>query len=380
MKIRVKEVGFNGIFSGELGYNDTKQYKVGGCDLGFPLYDSVNDKLYLLFGDTFQENNFKYDWRSNSMCLVKELDKSGRIIVDHFLNNLEQKAYALSEGHHIDEYEMTRIPTGAIEVNGVYYFYYFSMCCWKYEKDNMMNMGGLVKSLDQGKTWIKVNEVSFLNDLNKKSAQELLNEDNNHQPIKEKIDPRKKYNHYFTQIFPKLEGDYIYLFAESNYRSEPLKMGRVKKEHIEDYDEYEYLINYVDGQPIYQKGEKGRALMNEGKTVNACNAAMGEMSVIYNDYLNKYCLFLATHKPDLSKEEDCGLYMFYSDKIDGPYNEYIKICDYSDSRLNIEGMYAPMTHEKLMRNKGKDIYLLLSQWIPLYNPITVHLSLEKEGE
>ena len=91
MKIRVKEVGFNGIFSGELGYNDTKQYKVGGCDLGFPLYDSVNDKLYLLFGDTFQENNFKYDWRSNSMFLVKELDKSGRIIVDHFLNNLETR-------------------------------------------------------------------------------------------------------------------------------------------------------------------------------------------------------------------------------------------------------------------------------------------------
>ena len=376
--MKVKSLEFRGIFSGELGYNDTKQYKVGGCDLGFPLYDKINDKLYLLFGDTFQENNFQYDWRSNTMCLIKGVDEQGRIIVDHFLNHLENKAYVLSEGHHVDKMEMTRIPTGAIEVNGIYYFYYFSMCSWKNEPDNMMNMGGLVKSLDQGKTWIKVNEVSFLNDLDKESAVTLLNEDNEQKPISKKIDPKDKLNHSFTQIFPKEKDGYIYLFAEAGFRNNPLRIGRVKKEHIEDYDEYEYLIKYKDGEPIFKKGKEARLLMHEKKTDIACRAYMGEMSLIFNPYLNKYCLFIVTKKPDFEKEDDPGLYMFYSDKIYGPYNDYLKICSYDDARLNIEGMYAPMTHEKLMKEDGKVIHMLLSQWIPLYNPITVRLELEKD--
>ena len=375
----VKELGFNGIFSGLLGYNDTKKYKVGGCDLGFPLYDSTCDTLYLLFGDSFQENNFSYDWRSNTMCQIKEITDNGRIIVDHFLNSLENKAYVLSEGHHVDEYEMTRIPTGAVEINGIFYFYYFSMCSWNYSKDKMMNMGGLVKSLDKGQTWIKVNEISFLNDLEKPSAVELLNEDNLQKPLKDKINPEKKLNHYFTQIFPKIEGDYVYLFAEGEYRNQPLHMGRVKKEFIENYDEYEYLIAYENKKPIYQKGDEARRLMHEGKCVHVCPAAMGEMSVIFNPYLNKYCLFIVSDSPNvLNETKDHGLFMYYSDCIDGPYDEYIKICDYDDPRLNIEGMYAPMTHEKMMKNDGQDIYLLLSQWIPLYNPITVHIKFTKD--
>ena len=376
--MRVKTLEFRGIFSGELGYNDTKQYKVGGCDLGFPLYDEKNDKLYLLFGDTFQENNFKYDWRSNTMCLVKEVDEDGRIIVDSFITHLENKAKALSEAHHIDELEMTRIPTGAIEVNGVYYFFYFSMCSWKYEPDKRMNMGGLVKSTDQGKTWIKVNEVSFLNDLEKESAINLLNEDNDQNPIKNRVDPKAKLNHSFTQVFPKIEGEYIYLFAEAGYRNNPLRMGRVKKEDIEKYEEYEYLIEYKEGKPIFKKGDEARLLMHEGKTDIACRAYMGEMSVIYNPYLKKYCLFTTTQKPDYEKEDDPGLYMFYSDNIYGPYNDYLKICSYDDPRLNIKGMYAPMTHEKMLKRDGKEIYFLLSQWIPLYNPITVKLEIEKD--
>jgi len=376
MSIRVKTYEFNGIFSGQLGYNDTTKYKVGGCDLGFPLYDKSRDKLYLLFGDTFQENNFKYDWRSNSMCLIKELNDKGQIIVDHFITCLENKAKSLSEAHHVDKYEMTRIPTGAIEVNGIYYFYYFSMHCWKYSPNRRMNLGGLVRSKDQGKTWEKVNDVTFLNDLSKHSAVEILNEDNNFQPIKNKVNPKTHLNHSFSQIFPYDGNDgYIYLFAEAGYRNNPLRLGRVKKENIEIFDEYEYLLEYKGNKPIFEKGEKARRLMHLKKTPIVCEAHSAEGTIIYNEYLKKYCFFTVTDSP---KEgiNDRGLFMFYSSKLTGPYDKYIKIADYADSKLNIKGMYAPMTHEKLTRNNGKDVYLLLSQWIPLYNPITVHIEFE----
>ncbi|MBR1581898.1 MAG: DUF4185 domain-containing protein [Bacilli bacterium] len=375
--MKIKSVEFRGIFSGELSYNDTKAYKVGGCDLGFPLYDEKKDKLYLLFGDTFQENNFKYDWRSNTMCLIKEVTDEGRIIIDYFLNNLENKAYALSEGHHQDGFEMTRIPTGAIAANNNYYFYYFSMNNWKLPPDERMNMGGLVKSSDEGKTWEKVNEVSFLNDLEKESAEKLLNEDNNQKEIENKIDPKSKLNHSFTQVFPKKEGDYAYLFAESGYRNNPLRLGRVKLENIEKYEEYEYLVEFKDGKPIFKKGDEARLLMHNKKTPTICDGFMGEMSVIYNKYLNKYCLFTVTTHPEKDKE-DHGLFMYFSDTIYGPYKDYIKICSYDDPRFNIEGMYAPMTHEKLTKEDGKIVYLLLSQWIPLYNPIVMKIEFEEK--
>ncbi|MCQ2802538.1 MAG: DUF4185 domain-containing protein [Bacilli bacterium] len=377
MSIRVKTYEFNGIFSGELGYNDTKKYKVGGIDLGFPLYDKVSNKLYLLFGDTFQENNFKYDWRSNSMCLVKELNDKGQIIIDHFLNTLENKAHVLSEGHHKFKYEVTRIPTGAIEVNGVYYFYYFSMHQWKYAPNRRMNLGGLCKSIDQGKTWEKVNDVTFLNDLSKPIAIEIMNEDNNFKPIKKKIEPKSHLNHSFTQIFPYDGKDgYVYLFAEGGYRNNPLRLGRVKYEDIEKYSEYEYLIRYENGKAIFEKGDKARRMMHLGKVPNVCDANSGEMSLIYNEYLKKYCIFMTTDKPNEGNTE-AGLYMFMSDTLVGPYKDFIKIADKDDPKLAIVGMYAPMTHETLTKNNGKDVYLLLSQWIPLYNPITVHLEFEK---
>ena len=381
MKIKVKGIEFHGIFSGELSYNNTKQYKVGGCDLGFPLYDEKNDKLFLLFGDTFQENNFKYDWRSNTMCQVKEVDSQNRIIVDSFITYLDNMASPLSESHHTDQLEMTRIPTGAIAINDTYYFYYFSMCCWKYEPDNRMNLGGLVKSENHGKTWTKVNEITFLNDLDKESAKQILDEDNDQKPLHLNIDASSKLNHSFTQIFPKAEGDYIYLFAEAGYRNNPLRMGRVKKENIEKYEEYEYLVNYCNGEPVFEKGDKARLLMHEKKTPIVCPALMGEMSLIYNPYLKKYCLFTITKSKDYPKEEDePGLYMFYSDKITGPYNDYVKICNENDSRINITGCYAPMTHEKFLLEGGKKTILLISQWIPLYNPITVSVEMEKDYE
>ena len=65
-------------------------------------------------------------------------------------------------------------------------------------------------------------------------------------------------------------------------------------------------------------------------------------------------------------------------KIYGPYKDYIKICSYDDPRFNIEGMYAPMTHEKLTKEDGKIVYLLLSQWIPLYNPIVMKIEFEEK--
>ena len=381
MKPRVKGIEFHGILSGELGYNDTKKHKVGGCDLGFPLYDSKRDKLFLLFGDTFQENNFKYDWRSNVMAEVKEVTPEGRIILDSYITHLDDMAKALSDGHHIDNLEMTRIPTGAIAVNDTYYFYYFSICSWKLEPDDRMNLGGLVKSENYGKTWVKVNEIAFLNDLNKQTTLQILDEDNNQEPLHLNINPESKLNHSFTQTFPKEEGEYIYLFGEAGFRNNPLRLARVLKQNIEKYDEYEYLVEYRGDEPIFQKGVEARLLAHNHKSPVVCPAAMGEMSLIYNPYLKKYCLFTITNKKNCEDEiEDPGLYMFYSDKITGPYNDYIKICSQTDSRINISGAYAPMTHEKFLLDGGKKIVMLISQWIPLYNPITILIELEKDDE
>ena len=76
----IKSVEINGFLTGKNSKNDTlRRFRVGGTDLGMPLYDSVNNKMYFAFGDTFSDSfgpdkpniNFKKRWRSNTLATIK---------------------------------------------------------------------------------------------------------------------------------------------------------------------------------------------------------------------------------------------------------------------------------------------------------------------
>ena len=50
----IEKVEVNGFLTGKNSKNDTlNRFRVGGTDLGMPLYNSVTNEMFLAFGDTF---------------------------------------------------------------------------------------------------------------------------------------------------------------------------------------------------------------------------------------------------------------------------------------------------------------------------------------
>jgi hypothetical protein len=68
--------------------------------------------------------------------------------------------------------------------------------------------------------------------------------------------------------------------------------------------------------------------------------------------------------------------MHLSDNVYGPYGKAEVIIDSNDERVPNKKCYAPLTHEKLFEQDGKIMNVLLSQWLPHYNPIILRIELK----
>ena len=140
----IERVEVKGFLTGKNSRNDTlNRFRVGGTDLGMPLYNSITNEMFLAFGDTFSdpfgpdrpELNFKRRWRSNTFAKIKLADsyEDGIEILDYLKSGNTNIAKAIIQGHHTldcQNIEVTKIPTGLIEVNGTLYMFYFSLDCF----------------------------------------------------------------------------------------------------------------------------------------------------------------------------------------------------------------------------------------------------------
>ena len=68
--------------------------------------------------------------------------------------------------------------------------------------------------------------------------------------------------------------------------------------------------------------------------------------------------------------------MYAADNIYGPYGKAQVILENNDNRLPNSIIYAPLTHEKLTEEDGKVMNVLLSLWLPNYNPIVLRIYLK----
>ena len=76
----IQKVEVKGFLTGKHSKNDTlNRFKVGGTDLGMPVYNHVINEMLFAFGDTFSDPfgldkptlNFKCRWRSNTLAKIK---------------------------------------------------------------------------------------------------------------------------------------------------------------------------------------------------------------------------------------------------------------------------------------------------------------------
>jgi hypothetical protein len=371
----VKNISLIGDVTGASATTDTTEMTVGGCDLGYPMYDSQRKVMLNFFGDSFDTPSQGGRWRSDTVSKSTDFDLSDGLSIDSFISSPSGIAKACIEGHHTDKYEMTKIPTGAIEIDGDYYMFYFSKYSWNVSNVHSMNYGGCIKSTDGGQSWSRVYDLSWadhvvddskLEQAKVSDIQVLMNETVDLERDGGNVDLAHHEGYRFTEIFPYMGNDgYVYLFGMGGYRSSYISLARVKVTDFEIFDKYEYLIGYDDKTPKWLTGREGLDYLSANYEEGYCLESTGsEMSLCYNKTKKCYMLFMGSNS-----SRQYGATYFTSNNLYGPYNRHGSLILPSNSELlPKDSLYAPMVNDMWMEDDGLTFYMMVSTWMPYYNP------------
>ena len=340
--------------------NTLGQGGVGGTDLGYPAYSEKWGKMFLFFGDTFERpENLKGDWRSN----VVGYGDPGRIvrdrILDGFVTNRPGRACAAVEGRHVDGREMTRIPTGAIEVDGRLYLFFFSMRSWKLPRNIRMNGGGAVFSDDAGVTWTEIPALYRKNLLEGDSTGVVCG---------------------FTQVFPVCGRDgFVYFFGEGGFRSGPIRLARARATcpDIENPSRWEYFTGTDDGNPCWKEGTEGLHLCHKLEKANLVDDLCGEFSVCWNPYHGRWLMIYTREGEGEGRVTPISIRARVADHPWGPWSESTFLFDRKfPFGYKCNSVYGGLTHERMTENGGKTVYFLYSQYAPVYQTSVMRLEFQ----
>jgi len=230
--------------------------------------------------------------------------------------------------------EFSKIPTGAISLDGTLYFYFMSVNNWADPAGWACNYGGLAKSTDDGKTWTIVEGVQWPGDTK------------------------------FCQNAPALneEDGKIYIVGIRGGRKHPARMMRVDKDKIEDINAYEYLTGYdAYGNAIWTAGEEG--MRSEYYIIND---EVAENCIVYNPYLEEWMIIYKKGK---------NIVIHTSKNAGGPYKQTVSVEIPSIG----SGHYGGFTCPALWQNNGEKMALVMSTWDPCYNVFLLEMTLEKRN-
>ena len=313
--------------AGEYSLNRTRtRYNVSVADLGSMCLH--HGKLYFFFGDTFGGENLNLDLRSNVVAYTTDFDYTDGILFDGYLTDNGGRAVPVTQGNFGKNeqanvaagYEYTKIPTGALSLNGSLYMSYMSVAWWMEENDNWVcNYGGIMKSENDGTTWFK-------------------------------LDAQWPGNSKFCQMYPvmNMSDNYIYVVGISGGRQGTMRMMRVPQEKYEMFDAYEYLVGYgVNGNAVWRDGYVG--LHAEFPLINE---KVWEPCMIYSDYLEEWII---------SYKNADGIQLYTSKRVEGPYQLAAAI----PYKHDIAGYYGVYMHPVLSSDGGSKLALLMSSMYPL---------------
>ncbi len=343
-------------FTGDDSFNKTGEFwDVGGTDLGIPIYDEANGKMYFAFGDTYSGPDQLGNWRSNVMAVSTDFDASDGVVIDSFLNNNRPVAKEFITSRKVDNLEISIIPTGGIVIGDAMYVHYMSVRFWGGGPGEWtVNYNGVVKSVDQGLTFERLVDLTWA-ESNNEIVQTVTGMD-----VAE-LDTRIAPN--LLQVFPiKAADGYIYIYGIPGGRSGGAKMGRVLVSDYEDFSKYEYFTGYdANNNPVFVKGSAGLAaiLTNDDSYVIPPNVA--EISIIYNKYLEKWLIIYKVYDKLLFRT---------SVNPWGLWSEAELLTTVQDLP---GGFYGEFMHEVYTEKDGKIVYFTISQWKPIYNTTWMRL-------
>jgi hypothetical protein len=358
-----------GCLTGKNAVVDTKRHwKIGGTDLGFPIYHEKSGTMHLMFGDTFLNNvDMTGMWRSNVMAVSRDFNLHDGLSIEDVHKGTSGEAIAVIEGHHAaTKGEITKIPTGGIELAGTIYLFYMSVKEWGTHGRWTVNYNGVVRSADNGSTWERAHDLTWLcQDVGapRERALELANQSVSLSEGGGSIRHDGRFAPSFAQIFPFDGKDgYIYIYGVPEGRGGGAKLGRVKKQEFTKFDAYEYFQGMEGDQPIFVKGRDGLACLQRNPDLNIIAAPCAELSVSYNPYLGKWmaCHFMNN-----------AISYRVADKPWGQWSAPETII----TNREYPSLYGGLIHERYMAENGKKFYMILSQWMPIYNTSVIEVTL-----
>ncbi len=320
----------------ELNGEELLNSGIYGTDLGIPF--TVGDKVMFLFGDSFSSPAMKGLWTSNFMALTDDSNFNDGLKIDPIIDDNSDRTIPFAQGKHMggnetdNQVEVTKIPTGGIEINGYVYVFYMSIRYWGVAGSWNVNYNQVVRSKsDDLKTWEEVEGLRW--------------------------DEDEAYN--FGQIYPFRDEKtgYIYIYGIPGGRNGGCVIGRVTEENFLNKAEYEYQT----AKGVWTKGSDGlKKIKNDPYYI--VSPSVAEVSVAYNEYLNKYIMVFYRNGK---------LIMVQSDTADGIFTDSIYLLDQTD----YNGIYGGFVHPKFMSDGGKSIYMTVSCWA-VYNVYWVKVVLK----
>lgn len=325
--------------------NNTKWAEVYGTDLGIMWFNGVNGYTQLAFGDTFSAPNMSGDWRSNVLLLSDDTELyDGLSLINtgyapQFIPAARNQVFFIGS-------EVTNIPTSAIYANDENYVSYMSVKSWDTPGRWTTNYSAISMYDPATDKWVlqtsTVRSAGWF-----RSSTPYVAGSQNFQQMAYVLQPE-------DQVAPGATR-YLYAFGTPAGRAGSAFLSRVPETTITDLSQYEYWdgSTWVRDRPAVAAPVIGDSpnsgglfgffidLANNpnffggwfaGFTGAKTGGNVSEMSVQYNEYLDKYVVLYGNGLNNMILRT--------ADTPEGPWSDPVTIA----TSISYPGLYAPMIH------------------------------------
>jgi hypothetical protein len=206
---------------------------------------------------------------------------------------------------------VTVIPTNGVAIGSRMLLHYMDVKRWGDPGKWDLDKSGLAVSDDEGQTWTKDTPVKWSGESN------------------------------FGQVAFVKDGEHLYLFGIPGGRFGQVRLARVPQAQHLDPARYEYFTGLSGKEPIWAA--------NENSAVQIVEAPVGELSVMWNEYLQRWIMtYLNDEKDRLEIRESRALW--------GPWQPPLTLVS------TYPGLYGAFLHPWYVENRGETIYFSMSLW------------------
>jgi D-arabinan endo alpha-(1,5)-arabinofuranosidase len=323
--------------TGTQSTNDTEaRYQVKGTDLGI-MWTDERGQILTAFGDTFgtgwkgfntgPADPATIDWRSNTLARSSDRNPADGMSF-RFVTDRPNHAKELLPSLKRDGIEITKIPTGGVNVDGRNYLAYMSIR--EFTPRWVTNYSGVAYSDDGGQTWI--------------------DDPSTHRPNTPAFDEK------FQMIAYARRDGFVYAFGTPNGRFGDAHVARVPEQQLLDNSAYEYWT-----ETGWQHGDSAIA-------APIVAGPVGELSVRYDPALKSWQMMTITSwETETVDKVRSAIVIRLAPQPTGPWSAPITVATYKE----YPNLYGGFLHPD---SKGSNLYFTMTQY-DRYNVSLMHAKL-----